>query len=60
MAGWSMPEMSPWKPPSLTFPPNSARMWIRFAVWLIVGFFVYFLYSYKHSKLHIREEAAEA
>ncbi|PYS97772.1 MAG: amino acid transporter [Acidobacteria bacterium] len=34
--------------------------WIRFAVWLIVGFFVYFLYSYKHSKLHNREEAAEA
>ena len=33
MAVWSMPEMSPWKPPSLTFPPNSARMWIRFAVW---------------------------
>ncbi|MEO8574069.1 MAG: amino acid permease [Pyrinomonadaceae bacterium] len=30
--------------------------WIRFAVWLIVGFFVYFLYSYKHSKLNRREE----
>jgi amino acid transporter len=26
--------------------------WIRFGVWLVVGFFVYFLYSYKHSKLH--------
>jgi hypothetical protein len=34
--------------------------WIRFGVWLIVGFFVYFLYSYKHSKLHMREEVAEA
>ncbi|MDQ3179014.1 MAG: amino acid permease [Acidobacteriota bacterium] len=35
--------------------------WIRFAIWLLVGFLVYFLYSYKHSKLHEREEAvAEA
>ncbi|MEP7037322.1 MAG: amino acid permease, partial [Acidobacteriota bacterium] len=33
--------------------------WIRFAIWLIVGLFVYFLYGYKHSKLHHREEAAE-
>ena len=33
MAGWSMPEMSPWKPRGLTFPPNSARMWIRLAIW---------------------------
>lgn len=33
MAGWSMPEMSPWKPRGLTFPPNSARAWIRLAVW---------------------------
>ena len=32
--------------------------WIRFAVWLIIGFFVYFLYSYRHSKLHRREEAS--
>src|SRR6476620_8994560 len=32
--------------------------WLRFAIWMIVGFFVYFLYSYKHSKLHKREEAA--
>jgi amino acid transporter len=31
--------------------------WIRFGVWLIIGFFVYFLYSYRHSKLHSREEA---
>ena len=28
-----MPEMSPWKPRSLAFPPSSARTWIRFAVW---------------------------
>ena len=26
-------EMSPWKPRSLTFPPNSVRTWIRLAVW---------------------------
>lgn len=32
--------------------------WVRFAAWMIVGFFVYFLYSYKHSKLHLRAEAA--
>ena len=34
--------------------------WIRFGIWLLVGFIVYFFYSYKHSKLHRREEAAEA
>jgi hypothetical protein len=34
--------------------------WIRFGVWLIVGFFVYFLYSYNHSKLHNREDPVEA
>jgi hypothetical protein len=28
-----MPEMSPWKPRSLTFPPTSVRMWIRIAIW---------------------------
>ena len=33
--------------------------WIRFAVWLVIGFVVYFFYSYNHSKLHIREGAAE-
>jgi hypothetical protein len=31
--------------------------WIRFGIWLLIGLFVYFLYSYKHSKLHLREEA---
>ncbi len=31
--------------------------WFRFGIWLLVGLGVYFLYSYKHSKLHNREEA---
>lgn len=34
--------------------------WIRFGVWLLVGFVVYFFYSYNHSKLHKREEAVQA
>ena len=34
--------------------------WIRFAIWLLVGIVVYFLYSYRHSKLHIREDATTA
>jgi basic amino acid/polyamine antiporter, APA family len=34
--------------------------WFRFGIWLIVGLIVYFFYSYTHSKLHLREEAAEA
>lgn len=33
--------------------------WFRFAIWMIVGFAVYFIYSYSHSKLHKREEAVE-
>lgn len=28
-----MPEMSPWKPWSLTIPPNSRQAWIRLAGW---------------------------
>lgn len=32
--------------------------WFRFAVWLVIGFVIYFFYSYTHSKLHVREEAA--
>jgi basic amino acid/polyamine antiporter, APA family len=30
--------------------------WIRFLVWLIVGLILYFLYGYRHSNLHRREE----
>lgn len=29
--------------------------WFRFAVWLLVGLIVYFLYSYTHSNLHQQE-----
>ena len=25
--------------------------WLRFGIWLLIGLFIYFLYSYKHSKL---------
>ena len=34
--------------------------WIRFAVWLLVGLGVYFLYGYKNSKLNNRVETVEA
>lgn len=33
--------------------------WIRFGVWLLIGFVVYFFYSYKHSKLHLREASGQ-
>ena len=36
------------------------KNWWRFGLWMIVGFFVYFIYSYKHSKLHKAEAAGEA
>lgn len=31
------------------------KNWYRFGIWLLVGFVVYFFYSYKHSKLHMSE-----
>ncbi|MFL6374746.1 MAG: amino acid permease, partial [Pyrinomonadaceae bacterium] len=34
--------------------------WFRFFIWMAVGFGVYFLYSFKHSKLHNREDDALA
>jgi hypothetical protein len=33
VARWVPQEVSPWKPPSLAIPPDSARAWIRLAVW---------------------------
>jgi amino acid transporter len=33
--------------------------WIRFGIWLLIGFVVYFFYSYNHSNLHKREDAVE-
>ncbi len=33
--------------------------WFRFAIWLIIGLGVYFLYSYKHSKLNNRPDGQE-
>lgn len=29
--------------------------WIRFGIWMLVGFLIYFIYSYQHSKLHRAE-----
>ncbi len=34
--------------------------WIRFGIWLLVGLVIYAVYGYKHSKLHQRENAAQA
>jgi amino acid transporter len=34
--------------------------WIRFGIWLLVGLAVYFSYGYWNSKLHKREQGAEA
>ncbi|MEO6948068.1 MAG: amino acid permease [Ginsengibacter sp.] len=30
--------------------------WMRFLIWLIIGLFIYFMYSRKHSKLRISQE----
>ncbi len=34
--------------------------WWRFGAWLVLGLIIYFLYGYRHSVLHKREQAAEA
>lgn len=33
MAGWTRPDMSPWKLRPLTIPPDSLSAWARLAVW---------------------------
>ncbi|MFE9453772.1 amino acid permease [Streptomyces sp. NPDC006739] len=35
-----------------------AETWLRFAIWMVIGFAVYFLYGHSHSRLGRREEAA--
>ncbi|HXG86265.1 MAG TPA: amino acid permease, partial [Pyrinomonadaceae bacterium] len=34
--------------------------WLRFGLWMLVGLAIYALYGYRHSKLHRREDAAQA
>jgi basic amino acid/polyamine antiporter, APA family len=33
-----------------------AETWLRFAIWMVIGFFVYFLYGRSHSRLGRHEE----
>jgi len=34
--------------------------WVRFGIWLLIGFVIYFFYSYRHSHLHKPEAVGEA
>ncbi|MBO8127981.1 MAG: amino acid permease [Peptococcaceae bacterium] len=38
----------------LNLPPLT---WIRFAVWMAIGLIIYFVYSYRHSKLNVKEQS---
>ncbi|MFF6994536.1 amino acid permease [Streptomyces sp. NPDC008313] len=35
-----------------------AETWVRFGIWMVIGFFIYFLYGRTHSRLALREKAA--
>ncbi|MGW0627505.1 amino acid permease [Streptomyces sp. NPDC002758] len=37
-----------------------AETWLRFAIWMVIGFFVYFLYGRSHSRLGRHEETTHA
>ena len=34
------------------------KNWIGFTIWLIIGLLIYFLYSYKNSKLNIQQSGS--
>ncbi|HET8983077.1 MAG TPA: amino acid permease C-terminal domain-containing protein, partial [Pedococcus sp.] len=37
----------------------SLETWLRFVVWMVIGFVVYFAYSYRSSRLHGRAREGE-
>jgi len=47
MAGWTLPEMSPWRRRPLTIPPNSPRAWMGLAIWEFwMGVLVYGAFTF--------------